>query len=103
MLPTLPLLALFAVNLTPFAHAAPVPQSVGSTNAPAGPGMTTGAELSNTLDDLVIPQAEAKNDTAAAVPDARRAPSSGTKLVEEVGDFTIPSDVTASHVAEVAK
>ena len=99
MLFSIPLLALVATQLTPICQAAPVPQSDISTNAPAGPPIT---DLSATLGDLVIPQEEHSNDTTTTKKE-RSAPVDMSRLVEDLGDFQLPSNVTAGSVARAVK
>ena len=100
MLFSLPVLAILAVHFISATQAIPVPQGV---NAPAGPAMTTSSDLSNTIGDLVIPQAEASNDTAAAVYKQRSAPKNLDELVEDIGDFRLPTNSTADSVVKAVK
>jgi len=100
MLFSIPLLALLATHLTSVTQAAPLPQSDVSTNAPAGPPIT---DLSASLGDLVIPQEEHSNDTAPATKKERSQPMDFSRLVQDIGDLRLPSNVTASSVAKAAK
>ena len=94
------MLALLAVHFASVTQAIPLPQSV---NAPAGPAMTTSAELSNTIGDLVIPQEEGSNTTATAVHKERSAPTNLDDLMEDLGDFKIPANVAANSVVKAVK
>lgn len=102
MLSSLPLFVLLALRFTSVALAAPLPQDI-ATNAPAGPPMRTTADLDADLGDLVIPQEEHSNSTASAITKIRSAPPDFATLVDEIGDFQIPSDATAGSIARAAK
>lgn len=96
--------ALLAIHLTSTVQAVPVPQNPPGTNAPAGPSMTTSADLSASIGDLVIPQAEHSNNTASEVKMEREAaPPSLDEFLGDIGDFQMPSNVTARSIAQAAK
>lgn len=103
MLSSLMRLALLAVYLTSVTQASPLPQNPPNTNAPAGPPMTTAADLGASLGDLVIPQKEAANVSAPTTNGERSAPMDLNRLVEDLGDFRLPSNVTVGHVVQAAK
>ena len=92
MLSTLPLIALFMVRYSPVTMQAPV--------SGTSPDRTT-ADLESQLGDLTIPKPVAKNITTAEI-NSRSAPTYDT-LLGEIGDFRLPSNITAGHVAKVAK
>ena len=91
MLSTLPLIALFMVRYSSVTMQAPVSGS---------PDRTT-ADLESQLGDLTIPKPVAKNITTAEI-NSRSAPTYDT-LLGEIGDFRLPSNITAGHVAKAAK
>ena len=131
MLSSLPVLTLLIIHFTSLAQASPIPQNPPGTNAPAGPPITSAADLTATLGDLVIPQKETSSNLAPAndtistpQPDTSsnptqasdsvstppinqnqvRSPPMGlSRLVEDIGDFRLPSNVTAGHVVQAAK
>ncbi|KAL6714479.1 hypothetical protein ACLMJK_007903 [Lecanora helva] len=105
MLSSLPLCAVLALHFTSVAQASPIPQSI---NAPAGPPITDASDLSNTLGDLVIPQ-EQSNSTetiptqTTSVKERDAPPMDLSRLVADIGDFRLPSNVTAGHVVNAVK
>lgn len=92
MLSTLPLIALFMVRYSSVTMQAPV--------SGTSPDRTT-ADLENQIGDLTIPKPVAKNITTAEI-NSRSAPTYDT-LLGEIGDFRLPSNITAGHVAKAAK
>ena len=92
MLSTLSLIALFLVQYSSVTMQAPV----GGTSTDR-----TAADLEGQLGDLTIPETVAKNVTTADI-NSRSAPTYAT-LLSEIGDFRLPSNITAGHVAKVAK
>ena len=69
--------------------------------------MTSSADLSASLGDLVIPQeehSENSNDTASTVKMQRAAePPSLDELLDDIGDFQVPSNVTARSLVQAVK
>ena len=103
MLSSSPLCILLALHFTT-SQAAPLPQRDASTNAPAGPPITDEAGLSGSLGDLVIPQQESSNTTATATKRERDAPPMDfSRLVNDIGDFRLPTNVTAGSVVNAVK
>lgn len=96
MLSTLPLIALFLVQYTTVTIEAPA-QTLGGSSS-----VQSASDLEGQIGDLVIPQEEAKNITTAETRKIRSTPDYAT-LLSEIGDFTLPSNITAGHVAKVAK
>lgn len=96
MLSTLPLIALFLVQYTMVTIEAPTPTLGGATTS-----VSTAAQLEDQLGDLVIPQA-AHNNVTTETRKLRSKPDYAT-LLSEIGDFRLPSNITAGHVAKVAK
>ncbi|KAM0803543.1 hypothetical protein BDR22DRAFT_818742 [Usnea florida] len=68
--------------------------------AGTSPDRTT-ADLESQIGDLTIPKPVAKNITTAEI-NSRSAPTYDT-LLGDIGDFRLPSDITAGHVAKMAK
>lgn len=97
MLSTLPLIALFLVQYSTVTIEAPT-TSLGGSSTP----IQSAADLEGQLGDLVIPQEVARNETTAETRHSRSAPDYDT-LLSEIGDFRLPSNITAGHVAKVAK
>ena len=97
MLSTLPLMALLLVQYSMVTIEAPV-STLGGATTP----VQSAADLEGQLGDLVIPQAERQNSTATKARKIHGA-ASYTTLLNEIGDFRIPSNMTAGHVAKVAK
>ena len=81
---------------------APIPTLGGSTTL-----ITSSADLEVELGDLVIPQAETQNITTTntTITNIRinRSVTDYDSLVNEIGDFRLPSNITAGDVARVAK
>ena len=99
MLSTLPLMALVLVQYTMVSIEAPTPTLGGATTS-----VQTASDLEGSLDDLVIPQQESKNTTSTEIQKQQhRAVTDYASLLNEIGDFTLPSNITAGHVAKVAK
>ena len=71
--------------------------------APVGgtPTDRTTADLEGQLGDMTIPKPVAENTTTADI-NSRSAPTHAT-LISEIGDFRLSSNITAGHVAKVAK
>ncbi|MCJ1450022.1 hypothetical protein MMC28_000350 [Mycoblastus sanguinarius] len=90
-----PLLALLLVQYTAVTQAAPTPTKVS-------PAYHTPPNLDTTLGDLVIPQEEASNDTAPTIDKTRSAPDFNT-LLNEIGDFRLPTNITAGFVVKAAQ
>lgn len=104
MLSSLPLLALSAIYFTSVTHAAPLPQSGIASNAPSGPPITSYADLKDVLGDLVIPQEQSENATGPTTTvKVRSPPASFDDLVEHIGDFRLPANITARSLAKVAR
>ena len=97
MLSTLPLIALFLVQYTSVTIEAPTQNLGGSTTS-----IHSASDLEGQIGDLVIPSQEARNVTTAETRKIRSAPTYATFL-SEIGDFTLPSNITAGHVAKAAK
>ena len=97
MLSTLPLIALFLVQYTSVTIEAPT-QTLGGSSTP----VQSTSDLEGQIGDLVIPSEEARNVTTAENHKVRSAPDYAT-LLNEIGDFTLPSNITAGHVAKAAK
>ena len=100
MLSTLPLMALVLVQYTMVSIEAPVAATLGGATT----SVQSASDLEDQIGDLVLPQEESKNTTAttAASKQHRGVPNYAT-LLEEIGDFTLPSNITAGHVAKAAK
>lgn len=96
MLSFLPLIALFLVQYSTVTIEAPT-QTLGGSSS-----VQSASNLEGQLGDLVIPQEEAKNVTTTETRSIRSAPDYAT-LLSEIGDFTLPSNITAGHVAKAAK
>ena len=96
MLSTLPLIALFLVQYTSVTIEAPTQTLGGSTS------VQSASDLEGQIGDLVIPSEEARNVTTAETRKIRSAPTYAT-LLSEIGDFALPSNITAGHVAKAAK
>ncbi|CAD6584174.1 MAG: hypothetical protein ASARMPREDX12_001541 [Alectoria sarmentosa] len=96
MLSCLPLIALFLVQYSTVTIEAPT-QTLGGSSS-----VQSASDLEGQLSDLVIPQEEAKNVTTTETRSIRSAPDYAT-LLSEIGDFTLPSNITAGHVAKAAK
>ena len=96
MLSTLPLIALFLVQYTSITIEAPT-QTLGGSSS-----VQSASELESQIGDLVIPEEEARNTTAANTRKIRSLPDYAT-LLSEIGDFVLPSNITAGHVAKAAK
>ena len=96
MLSTLPLIALFLVQYTKVTIEAPTQTLGGSTS------IQSASDLESQLGDLAIPQQDARNVTTMETRTIRSAPDYAT-LLDEIGDFRLPSNVTAGHIAKVAK
>lgn len=96
MLSTLPLMALFLVQYTSVTTEAPTHTLGGSSS------VQSASDLEGQIGDLVIPQEEERNVTTTETRTTRSAPDYAT-LLSEIGDFTLPSNITAGHVAKVAK
>lgn len=96
MLSTLPLIALFLVQYTSITIEAPT-QTLGGSSS-----VQSASELESQIGDLVIPDEEARNTTAANTRKIRSLPDYAT-LLSEIGDFVLPSNITAGHVAKAAK
>lgn len=104
MVSSLSLLMLLASQITSVTLAAPLPQSAVAANQPAGPPMTTAADLMDNLGDLVIPQAQHSNETSTEpMTEKRSPPADFASLEEALGDLKVPSDTTAASIAEAAK
>ena len=97
MLSTLPLIALFLVQYTSITIEAPT-QTLGGGSS----SVQSASELESQIGDLVIPEEEARNTTAANTRKIRSSPDYAT-LLSEIGDFVLPSNITAGHVAKAAK
>lgn len=98
MLSTLPLMALFLVQYTMVTIEAPTPTLGGATTS-----VSTAAQLEDMLGDLVIPQAAHNNATKETRKSKSRGQPDYATLLSEIGDFRLPSNITAGHVAKVAK
>lgn len=96
MLSTLPLIALFLVHYTSVTTEAPT-QTLGGSSS-----VQSASDLEGQIGDLVIPQEEERNVTTTETRTTRSAPDYAT-LLSEIGDFTLPSNITAGHVAKAAK
>lgn len=96
MLSTLPLVALFLVQYTMVTIEAPTQTLGGATTV-----VSTAADLENQIGDLVIPQAQHNNATKKT--SKTRSKLDYATLLSEIGDFRLPSNITAGHVAKVAK
>ena len=96
MLSTLPLIAFFLVQYTSITIEAPT-QTLGGSSS-----VQSASDLEDQLGDLVIPQEEARNETTIKTRNSQKAPDYAT-LLNEIGDFKLPSNITAGHVAQVAK
>lgn len=96
MLSTLPLIALFLVQYSTVTIEAPTKSLGGSSS------IQTASDLEGQIGDLVIPQGVAQNMTTTKTRKSRSAPDYAT-LLSEIGDFRLPSNITAGHVAKVAK
>lgn len=104
MVSSLSLFILLASQITSVTLAAPLPQSAVAANKPAGPPMTTAADLMNNLGDLVIPQEQHSNETSTQPMAEKRSPTADFASLEEaLGDLKLPSDTTAASIAEAAK
>ena len=104
MLSSLPLCLLLLLHLTSTTHAAPLPQGDVTSNAPAGPPITDEAGLSSSLGDLVIPQEESSNTTATATKKERDTPPMDySRLVDDIEDFRLPTNITAGSVVNAVK
>lgn len=110
MLSTLPILALLLLPYTICTLASPIPQSDLATTTPAtqttnAPGGQSPPDLSSTLGDLVIPQEERPENSTTATSSSRKIRSQPdlSTLLGDIGDFRLPSNITAGHVAKVAK
>ncbi|CAF9902917.1 MAG: hypothetical protein ALECFALPRED_000068 [Alectoria fallacina] len=89
-------MALFLVQYSTVTIEAPT-QTLGGLSS-----VQSASDLEGQLSDLVIPQEEAKNVTTTETRSTRSAPDYAT-LLSEIGDFTLPSNITAGHVAKAAK
>lgn len=96
MLSTLPLIALFLVQYTKVTIEAPTQSLGGSTS------IHSASDLEGQIGDLAIPPEEARNVTTVETRKTRSAPDYAT-LLNEIGDFTLPSNITAGHLVKVAK
>ena len=96
MLSTLPLMALFLVQYTSVTIEAPT-QTLGGSSS-----VQSASDLEGQIGDLVIPSEEARNVTTAETRKTRSAPDYAT-LLNEIGDFRLPSNTTAGHVVKAAK
>ena len=97
MLSSLPLMALILVQSSMVTIEAPVPTLGGSTTS-----VTSAADLEVELGDLVIPQAERPNTTLTQI-HKDRSVTDYTSLLNEIGDFRLPSNITVGLVARAAK
>ena len=96
MLSTLPLIALFLVQYSSVTTEAPT-QTLGGSSS-----VQSASDLEGQIGDLVIPQEEGRNTTTVETHTIRSAPDYAT-LLNEIGDFRLPSNITAGHVAKAAK
>ncbi|KAL9134599.1 MAG: hypothetical protein Q9175_004213 [Cornicularia normoerica] len=96
MLSTLPLIALFLVQYSSVSIEAPAQTLGGSSSVPSA------SELEGQLGDLVIPQEQTRNVTTTGTRSIRSSPDYAT-LLNEIGNFKLPSNITAGHVAKAAK
>ena len=97
MLSTLPLMALFLVQYTSVTIEAPT-QTLGGASS----SVQSASDLERQIGDLVMPQEEERNVTTAETRKLRSPPDYAT-LLSEIGDFRLPSNITAGHVAKAAK
>lgn len=97
MLSTLPLIALFLVQYTSVTIEAPTNTLGGGSSS-----VQSASDLEGQIGDLVIPSEVARNVTTAENHKTRSAPDYAT-LLDEIGDFRLPSNITAGHVAKAAK
>ena len=98
MLSTLPLMALVLVQYTMVTIEAPASNLGGATTS-----VQSAADLEGQLGDLVLPQEESKNATATQTQKMHRNVPDYAALLNDIGDFTLPSNITAGHVAKAAK
>jgi len=109
MLSSLPIIALLLLPYTICTLASPIPQSdlattTLTTQTSNAPGGQTVPDLNAALGDLVIPQEERpENNTAVALTRRIRSQPDLSSLLSDIGDFRLPSNVTAGHVAKAAK
>ena len=100
MLSTLPLMALVMVQYAMVSIEAPTPGTLGGATT----AVQSASDLEGQLDDLVIPQQESKNTTATNIQKQQhRTVTDYASLLNEIGDFMLPNNITAGHVAKVAK
>ena len=97
MLSTLPLIALFLVQYTSVTIEAPT-QTLGDSSS-----VPSASDLEGQIGDLVIPQEEARNATVLATRKSQKSAPDYATLLNEIGDFRLPSNITAGHVAKAAK
>lgn len=109
MLSSLPIIALLVLPYNICTLASPIPQSDFATttqttptsNAPGGQSLP---DLSSTLGDLVIPQEQRPENSTTTTSSRRiRSQPNLSTLLGDLGDFRLPSNITAGHVAKVAK
>ncbi len=89
-------MALFLVQYTTVTIEAPT-QTLGGSSS-----IQSASDLEGQIGDLVIPQEEARNVTTLETRKSQSAPDYAT-LLNEIGDFKLPSNITAGHVAKAAK
>ena len=108
MLASLPLVALFLLQYSMVTIEAPV-STLGGASTP----VQTYSDLESSVGDLVIPQ-EQQNVTATETRNAKKAMDATktrkvvkamdyTTLLNDIGDFRLPSNMTVGHMAKVAK
>ena len=92
-------MALFLAQYTMVTIEAPTPTLGGSTSS-----ISTSADLEAELGDLVIPQQEtAKNASNSEDTKARAVTTNYATLLNEIDDFQFPSNITVSHMVQIAK
>ncbi len=89
-------MALLLVQYTSVTIEAPTPTDGGLSS------IQSASDLEGHLGDLVIPQEEKQNATTTQIRKNRGVPDNAA-LLNDIGDFRLPSDVTVGHVAKVAK
>ena len=98
MLSTLPLMALFLAQYTMVTIEAPTPTLGGSTSS-----IATSADLENELGDLVIPQAQTAKNASNSGDAKARGVTDYASLLNEIGDFQFPSNITVGNMVKVTK
>ena len=97
MLSTLPMMALLLVQYSMVTIEAPV-QTLGGASTP----IQSSADLEGQIGDLTLPASESSNATKTTTRTSRSAPDYATFL-NDIGDFRLPGNITAGHLAKAAK